>query len=231
MDWSLGNPYAKNPLLRDVLAFRRVWVYYVAMVLDVVIRFNWIVYAIFVRDIQHSAVMSFVVSVSEVFRRGVWSIFRVENEHCTNVLLFRASRDVPLPYEIPAVTTPGLDGAHMEELQLREQAATPFIAPTDLEQGTPSGSSLRARTRRPSIAHVGQMIKSAHTQDFERRRRPSYLGSGKAQENLRGAEDSTDEDDEVAMTSDEESVSTADAPTEDSHAAADRRAQMHRITE
>lgn len=230
MDWSLGNPYAKNPLLRDVLAFRRVWVYYVAMVLDVVIRFNWIVYAIFVKDIQHSAVMSFVVSVSEVFRRGVWSIFRVENEHCTNVLLFRASRDIPLPYELPAATTPGLDGAQMDDLQLREQAMTPFMAPVDIEQGTPSGSSLRAR--RPSIAHVGHMIKSAHTQDFERRRRPSYLGSGKAQEQIsQDAEESTDEEDDGALTSDEGSVSTADAPVEDPHAAADRRAQMHRIAE
>ncbi|KAJ5183024.1 hypothetical protein N7492_000640 [Penicillium capsulatum] len=232
MDWSLGNPYAKHPLLRDVLAFRRAWVYYIAMVLDVVIRFNWIVYAIFVKDIQHSAVMSFVVSVSEVFRRGVWSIFRVENEHCTNVLLFRASRDVPLPYELPAATASGLDGTQVDDVQLREQAATPFMAPVDVEHGTPSGSSLRARTRRPSIAHVGQMIKSAHTQDFERRRRPSYLAGGNVQEeNLRGAEDSTDEDDDAVLTSDEESVSTADGPAEESHTASDRQNQMHRIAE
>ena len=30
----------------------------------------------------------------------MWSLFRVENEHCNNVGKFRASRDVPLPYKI-----------------------------------------------------------------------------------------------------------------------------------
>ncbi|EZG05898.1 hypothetical protein H106_04392 [Trichophyton rubrum CBS 735.88] len=100
MDWSLCNPYSKNPYLRDFLGFRRRWVYYVAMVIDPILRFNWILYAIFIHDIQHSAVLSFAVALSEVCRRGMWAIFRVENEHCTNVGRFRASRDVPLPYDI-----------------------------------------------------------------------------------------------------------------------------------
>ncbi|EZF33446.1 hypothetical protein H101_02979 [Trichophyton interdigitale H6] len=100
MDWSLCNPYSKNPYLRDFLGFRRRWVYYVAMIIDPILRFNWILYAIFIHDIQHSAVLSFAVALSEVCRRGMWTIFRVENEHCTNVGRFRASRDVPLPYDI-----------------------------------------------------------------------------------------------------------------------------------
>ncbi|KAI5287396.1 hypothetical protein KEM54_006024 [Ascosphaera aggregata] len=102
MDWSLGNIYSKNWGLRDSLALRRKWVYYAAMVLDPILRFNWIFYIIFPRDFQHSALLSFIVALSEVVRRGMWVIFRVENEHCTNVELFRASRDVPLPYEIPS---------------------------------------------------------------------------------------------------------------------------------
>ncbi|KAF3479681.1 uncharacterized protein GIQ15_06657 [Arthroderma uncinatum] len=100
MDWSLCNPYSKNPYLRDFLGFRRRWVYYAAMAIDPILRFNWILYAIFINDIQHSAVLSFAVSLSEVFRRGIWTIFRVENEHCTNVGRFRASRDIPLPYDM-----------------------------------------------------------------------------------------------------------------------------------
>ncbi|EFR00998.1 SPX/EXS domain-containing protein [Nannizzia gypsea CBS 118893] len=100
MDWSLCNPYSKNPYLRDYLGFRRRWVYYIAMIIDPILRFNWILYAIFINDIQHSAVLSFAVALSEVCRRGMWTIFRVENEHCTNVGRFRASRDVPLPYDI-----------------------------------------------------------------------------------------------------------------------------------
>lgn len=102
MDWSLGNPFCDNPFLRNNLAFRRRWVYYVAMVIDPIIRFNWIFYAIFSHDTQHSAVLSFAVTLAEVFRRGMWVIFRVENEHCTNVERFRASRDLQLPYPIPA---------------------------------------------------------------------------------------------------------------------------------
>ena len=42
-------------------------------------------YAVIPLQLQHSAVTSIVVAVSEVLRRGMWTIFRVENEHCTNV--------------------------------------------------------------------------------------------------------------------------------------------------
>lgn len=208
MDWSLGNPYAKHPLLREVLAFRQVWVYYVAMVLDVIVRFNWIFYAIFAHDVQHSAVLSFVVSFSEVCRRGLWTVFRVENEHCTNVLLFRASRDVPLPYELPK---PHDEPDYQpEDLQLQEQqtatttaTAHPSTA-TDLEHGpmppTPAGASVR--TRRPSkaaagISRVGTMVAAAHAQDFERRKRPDQLHPTSAsQGNDQSPEDTSEEEDE-----------------------------------
>ena len=100
MDWSLFDPYSHPRLLRDHLAFKSTWIYYAAMIIDPILRFNWIFYAIYGKEIQHSALLSFFVSFSEVARRGIWIIFRVENEHCTNVGRFRASRDVPLPYKI-----------------------------------------------------------------------------------------------------------------------------------
>ncbi|KAL8746411.1 MAG: hypothetical protein Q9184_007751, partial [Pyrenodesmia sp. 2 TL-2023] len=84
MDWSLGNPYAEHPFLREVLGYKRPWAYYIAMVLDPILRFNWIFYAIFSGSLQHSALLSFMVSLSEVLRRAMWTLFRVENEHCTN---------------------------------------------------------------------------------------------------------------------------------------------------
>ncbi|KAI9706892.1 MAG: hypothetical protein M1820_004671 [Bogoriella megaspora] len=105
MDWSLGDPYAHYPFLRDVLGYKQIWMYYVAMVLDPILRFNWIFYAIYTEDVQHSAILSFFVALSEVLRRGMWTLFRVENEHCTNVGRFRASRDVALPYDIPSSDT------------------------------------------------------------------------------------------------------------------------------
>jgi hypothetical protein len=233
MDWSLGNPYAKNPMLREVLGFRRVWIYYAAMVFDVIVRFNWIFYVIFIRNIQQSALLSFMVSVSEVCRRGVWSIFRVENEHCTNVLLFRASRDVPLPYEIPSPATP-LDGAP-EDVQLQEQqqqeASTPFMSPGDIEHGTPPASSLRARQRRPSVntSRVGTIVASAHAQDFERRRLPTYLSSASVGRDMAdGGDDSTDEEDEATISTDD------DSDNDNGHRSrpvSERRDQMGRIVE
>lgn len=100
MDWSLCNYYAEHVFLRKVLAFKSPWVYYTAMILDPILRFNWVFYAIYSDEIQHSALLAFLVSFSEVCRRGMWTLFRVENEHCTNVGRFRASRDVPLPYDM-----------------------------------------------------------------------------------------------------------------------------------
>ncbi|KAF7442777.1 EXS domain-containing protein [Pyrenophora tritici-repentis] len=101
-DWSLGDPNAKNPFLRKELGYKKVWWYYTAIIIDPILRFNWIMYAIIPLQLQHSAMTSFCVAVSEVCRRGMWSVFRVENEHCTNVGRFRASRDVPLPYYMPS---------------------------------------------------------------------------------------------------------------------------------
>lgn len=75
------------------------------MILDPLLRFNWVLYALFSNDLQHSALLSFFIAFCEVLRRGIWTLFRVENEHCTNVGRFRASRDVPLPYEIPPSPT------------------------------------------------------------------------------------------------------------------------------
>lgn len=208
MDWSLGNPYAKHPLLREVLAFRQVWVYYVAMILDVVVRFNWIFYAIFAHDLQHSAVLSFMVSFSEVCRRGLWTIFRVENEHCTNVLLFRASRDTPLPYDLPKPHEDP-DSYHPNDVQLQEhhhQASTITAQPsgaTDVEHGpkpsTPAGASVR--TRRPSraaagIHRVGTIVASAHAQDFERRKRPEQMHPSSGAQGTDQTPDNTSEEED-----------------------------------
>lgn len=70
------------------------------MVIDPMLRFNWIFYAIFTHDTQHSSIASFLIGFSEVTRRGLWTLLRVENEHCANVKQYKASRDVPLPYHL-----------------------------------------------------------------------------------------------------------------------------------
>jgi hypothetical protein len=52
------------------------------MLIDVTLRFTWILYIAMPQQLQHSAITSFGISVGEVCRRGLWSLFRIENEHC-----------------------------------------------------------------------------------------------------------------------------------------------------
>ena len=79
----LLNPYAAWPFLRQEMAFKRPIIYYIAMVADSLLRFNWIFYVIFASNIQHSTAVSFFINLSEVFRRWIWAFFRMDNEHCT----------------------------------------------------------------------------------------------------------------------------------------------------
>lgn len=225
MDWSLGDPYAKHPFLRPTLGYKKVWMYYVAMVIDPILRFNWILYAVIPLQLQHSAVTSFVVAISEVCRRGMWTLFRVENEHCTNVGRFRASRDIPLPYDVPS---PEISARESVEQRNRQQPAvadhevqrvrtygttetnrlTPHPSRTsgDAEQGaTRTGSSTRRRaatyTTHPNdqesplvrgLSRVGTLLRDAHAQDFERRKKPE-LG-GRADGKIDYDSDDEDED-------------------------------------
>ena len=196
MDWSLFDASTSPPFLRKTLGYKRPSFYYFAMIMDPIFRFSWIFYAIFGHDYQHSAALSFFIALAEVFRRGIWSLLRVENEHCTNVGRFRASRDVPLPYPLPAdeeaqhIADNEAVGGHTESMLDRQgRSFTDPIAPatsasidsplTAVASGTPS--SLRRRltgpgtpgksSATPSIrTRVGNLIHYAHAQDFERRR-------------------------------------------------------------
>lgn len=213
-DWSLGDPSAKYKFLRQTLGYKRVWMYYVAIAIDPIIRFNWIAYAIAPLHIQHSALTSFFVALSEIFRRGMWSLFRVENEHCSNVGHFRASRDVPLPYDVPsssdASERPSDTGGKADEeaalapLHRTETVPTLDLGPqasgTDFAQRTSSSRRRRAPTfadeeGRPSplargLTRMGTILRNAHAQDFEKRKKPE-LGAEPSKD-----EDSDDEDDD-----------------------------------
>jgi hypothetical protein len=107
MDFSLLQSHAHHSYLRDITALKSRWPYYLIMIIDPILRFNWIFYAIFTHDTQHSSIASFLIAFSEVTRRGMWTLLRVENEHCSNVAQYKASRDVPLPYQLDAgIETP-----------------------------------------------------------------------------------------------------------------------------
>ncbi|OAP64773.1 hypothetical protein AYL99_00745 [Fonsecaea erecta] len=214
MDWSLGDFFThKYPFLRERLAYKQVWMYYCAIVADVILRQQWVLYAIFTTDIQHSAFMSFGVGVAEALRRGMWSLFRVENEHCNNVGKFRASRDIPLPYDIP-------DSRMVSPVQRRQTPTAP--QPTEPEEHVATGVDLESvpsrdvslRQRRPpttprtpamrALQRVGTIIGTAHAQDFERRRRPSEDEDGGVDDEGDGGRSSDEDDDAEASGGDEE---------------------------
>lgn len=226
MDFSLGNPWSKNFLLRDHLAYRRRWVYYVAMVVDIVLRQQWILYAIFTVDLQHSAAMSFFVALAEVLRRGMWSLFRVENEHCNNVEKFRASRDVPLPYSISASERPSVDltspadrdrlhkvaskTATRAQESLSSLHDTAQTTSADLERARTNTTTSSARQRRSPFApstpglralqRVTTVIAAAHSQDFEKRRRHAIVGTQSSDEDANRAQSSEEEDNDAEDT-------------------------------
>lgn len=225
-DWSLGDPHAKYPFLRKELGYKKVWWYYTAMCIDPVLRNVWVLYTIVPLQSQHSSVTSFLVSLLEILRRGMWSVFRVENEHCTNVGRFRASRDVPLPYYLPASAEEEEDhssGIPRTSLQTDEEqpgtGAQP-PTPTEPDHGRPAtatgaqleSSQASARKRRgpqdefrPSplqraFTHVGDIFRDAHAQDFERKLKPEL---GRDPRNTSKMDDDDSDDDEESDNDDE----------------------------
>jgi hypothetical protein len=205
MDWSLLDPTAPKPFLRETLAYKQTWIYYLAIFIDPILRCNWIFYAIYVNELQHSALLSFLVALSEVCRRGLWAVIRVENEHCTNVGRFRASRDVPLPFDVAAPPSPSALESQPPVEGLYTVVGTPprtsgspgtRLTPvvTGSERSRPSPSLRRRMIDGSPLARglnrVGSILHTAHAQDFERRWGPGDDG----------AADSSDEDGEEEET-------------------------------
>jgi len=184
LDWSLLHPYARSPFLRNELGFRHAWVYYMAMVLDPILRNSWIFYVIYPQNIQQSAGLSFYVALAEVFRRAMWNFFRVENEHCTNVGKFRAFRDnIPLPYAIDherSPLSPQWRGANLSRQATKDSVASMRRRRSgndNIHEGegreraqsvtSPQVVSMRA------LAYATIAIQDRHAEDFTRRK-PSH---------------------------------------------------------
>jgi hypothetical protein len=219
MDWSLLQPNANKKFLRDVRGYKNPYWYYAAMILDPILRFNWIFYALYTHDLQHNSIVSFLVGFSEVTRRGIWVIFRVENEHCSNVARFKASRDVPLPYKLHTNSEEDFARAADDDSESPDldHAQTTGTAPTYGRGRANTGGTLEAQTtngsgtirRRLNTAHtIKAIIANAHTQDFEKKRKPG-AGDGEGGANRRNS----GEDEETGQqvnSSDDESESEED---------------------
>ncbi|TYZ53839.1 hypothetical protein PybrP1_009810, partial [[Pythium] brassicae (nom. inval.)] len=98
MDWGLGHP--EHKFLSDRQMFSRTWVYYVAIVADLFLRFAWTLSLV---PPQSSRMLPLYLQpftmVAELFRRTFWSFFRLENEHLRNTQGFRRVDFIPLHYD------------------------------------------------------------------------------------------------------------------------------------
>ncbi|KAI5352713.1 hypothetical protein L3X38_005605 [Prunus dulcis] len=99
VDWGLLQRNSKNRWLRDKLLIPYKSVYFGAMLLNVLLRFAWLQTVLgFDVSFMHGQTMVAVVASLEIIRRGIWSFFRLENEHLNNVGKYRAFKSVPLPF-------------------------------------------------------------------------------------------------------------------------------------
>nr|XP_017218632.1 PREDICTED: phosphate transporter PHO1 homolog 3-like isoform X3 [Daucus carota subsp. sativus]XP_017218633.1 PREDICTED: phosphate transporter PHO1 homolog 3-like isoform X4 [Daucus carota subsp. sativus] len=98
-DWGLLDQKSKNRWLRDKLLVPHKNVYYVAMVLNVILRLAWLQTVLDINfTFLHRETQITVVASLEIIRRGVWNFFRLENEQLNNSEKYRAFKSVPLPF-------------------------------------------------------------------------------------------------------------------------------------
>lgn len=219
MDWSLLQPSAKHKFLRPVLGYKSPWYYYSAIVFDVLLRFNWIFYAFFTHNTQHSTIASFFISFSEANRRGVWTLFRVENEHAANVMRFKASRDVPLPYKLhdtdetsaseSMVQPVGEDGEENAELaKVHSGSLRPTPSPGQSRFRARTSSTARAEEQGPGMLRrrmtITKIMAEAHTQDFVKKKgKGEVAGEGATREENSWERESSDDDEDDGSPSEE----------------------------
>ncbi|KAI3726123.1 hypothetical protein L1987_65920 [Smallanthus sonchifolius] len=100
MDWGLLCRNSENPWLRDKLILPNKSIYFIAMVLNVILRLAWMQTVMDFHEtpsVHRNALIAIFASL-EIIRRCIWNFFRLENEHLNNVGKFRAVKSVPLPF-------------------------------------------------------------------------------------------------------------------------------------
>ncbi|UKZ46325.1 hypothetical protein TrVGV298_000526 [Trichoderma virens] len=205
MDFSILQPQSRHTALRDILALKHRWIYYVIMIVDPVLRFSWIFYAIFTHDLQHSTIVSFM--------RNTRLLAMSPSPYHIEPLLERASIE----------SSPIL--ASEEERQAEPQPPRPQpaehpsfydSASSTAVAGLPSGS-LRRRTdlSSPHITRsFSKILAEAHKQDFEKKRKPveeageEAGGIGQSDD---FDDDDDDEDDDAGSLSDMRPRNSGDA--------------------
>ena len=94
VDWGIGRPESKIFLLRDKIVYPRKF-YYIAIILDGVIRFSWLLSFIDLNKDKFDEWKNLFLTVIEVYRRVQWCIIRIENENTTNPEKYRTILTIP----------------------------------------------------------------------------------------------------------------------------------------
>ena len=94
VDWGIGRPEAKIFLLRDKIVYPKKF-YYIAIILDGVIRFSWLLSFIDLNKNKFDEWKNLFLTIIEVYRRIQWCIIRIENENTTNPEKYRTILTIP----------------------------------------------------------------------------------------------------------------------------------------
>lgn len=92
MDWNLGRISSVNFFLRDKLIYPK-WFYYMSITINSFLRFTWITSIVPVNINPED--LNFSLSILEIYRRGQWSLIRIENENTNNPEKYRTVFEIP----------------------------------------------------------------------------------------------------------------------------------------
>jgi len=94
MDWGLCKYSLKHFLLRDTLMFERTWLYYIAMITNLLMRLTWTlnISPLFFGITLPREILLCILSSVEVIRRIQWNFFRIENEHVSNLVKHKLAK-------------------------------------------------------------------------------------------------------------------------------------------
>jgi hypothetical protein len=99
MDWGLGS--LKHGFLSDRLMYPHRYYYYCVIVLDIVLRFMWVLTLVPPQSGASFEVPQYLTAVTmslELMRRTMWGFFRLEHEQRANTNQYRRVSFVPLHF-------------------------------------------------------------------------------------------------------------------------------------
>ncbi|KAI8917234.1 EXS family-domain-containing protein, partial [Powellomyces hirtus] len=129
-DWGLFQPKAKHKYLRKVIVYPK-WVYLSAIGTNFVLRLSWVFllspnnWGLF----KDARLLVYLQALLELFRRFVWCIIRMENEHTNNIGKFRAVTEVPLPFRVKII--PLTEEVFAKKLRRGSRAGSVVVLPDD----------------------------------------------------------------------------------------------------